>query len=95
MMTETAATKPRRFALPNARGAEWASYTLLLVFALAQLRTGHHILEESKGDNWVGLFLVFSALTFQRLLTLDVLLRPALWSLGLIWAITACIHLFF
>ena len=94
-MTETAAIKVRRFALPKARGAEWASYTLLLIFALAQLRTGHHILEESRGGNWVGLFLLFSALTYQRLLALDVLLRPALWSLGLVWAITACFHLFF
>jgi hypothetical protein len=33
-------------------------------------------------------------LTFQRLLALDVLLRPALWSLGLVWAVTAYIHLF-
>ena len=92
-MTETVTKKARRFALPEARGSEWVSYTLLLIFALAQLRLGHHILN-SEGENNVGLFLLFSALTFQRLLALDVLLRPALWSLGLIWAVTACIHLF-
>jgi hypothetical protein len=93
-MTETIATKSRRFALPKARGSEWANYSLVIIFALVQLRIGHHILD-GKGGNWVGQFLLFSAFTFQRLLALDVLLRPALWSLGLVWAVTACIYLFF
>ena len=94
MMTEAAAIKARRFALPKARGAEWANYTLVLVLALVQLRIGHHILD-GKGGNWVGLFALFCMLTFQRLLALDVLLRFALSSLFWIWAVTAGIHLFF
>ena len=94
MTTETAATKPRRFAIPKAKGSEWTNYTLVLILALVQLRIGHHVLD-SKGGNWVGLFALFTMLTFQRLLALDVLLHLAISSLFWIWAVPASIYLFF
>lgn len=94
MTTEPAAIKARRFALPKARGAEWANYTGVLILGLVQLRMGHHILD-GKGGNWVGQFALFSMLTFQRLLALDVLLRLAISSLFWIWAVPAIIYLFF
>ena len=93
-MSEAADKKSRRFSLPKARGSEWANYTVVLVLAMVQLRIGHHILE-GKGGNWIALFALFSMLNFQRILALDVLLRPALLSLFWIWAITAGIQLYF
>ena len=92
-MTETAAIKARRFALPKAKTAEWLRFALVMLFAAFQLESLHDLISGT-GPNSASYFFLFSALTFTWLLRLGTLLRSALSTMEIIWALAAFRYIF-